>query len=238
MGKRIISQARGKGGPTYKAPSFKYKGSAKHRSFTVEEIKGQVVDIIKCPAHSAPLAIIEYEDQELNLMIAPEGLRVGDIINTGGIKDFSNGSCAFLKDVPEGTMVYNLELKPGDGGKLCRAAGAFAKVVSKINNEVVVILPSKKKKIFHINCRANIGVIAGGGFKDKPLTKAGNSFYKMKAKNKLYPKVSGGAMNAVDHPFGNARSSRKSNAKVVSRHAPPGRKVGMVAARRTGRKKK
>ena len=82
-----------------------------------------------------------------------------------------------------------------------------------------------------------MGIIAGGGRLEKPLLRAGTKFYKMKAKNKLWPKVSGNAMNAVDHPHGNKRSQRKSKAKPVSRHAPPGRKVGAVAARRTGRKK-
>ena len=108
----------------------------------------------------------------------------------------------------------------------------------KADNKITVLLPSKKKKIFNGGCRASIGVVAGGGRPDKPMLKAGNMHYKMKAKNKLYPIVSGGAMNAVDHPFGNARSSRKSKAKPVSKNAPPGRKVGMVGARRTGRRKK
>ena len=72
----------------------------------------------------------------------------------------------------------------------------------------------------------------------KPLLKAGNAYYKMKAKNKLWPRSSASAMNAVDHPFGNKRTSRKSKARPISKNAPPGRKVGTVAARRTGRKKR
>lgn len=237
MGKRIIAQARGKGGPTYKAPSFRYKGQAKHRSLTEEAVVGTVVDLIKCQAHSAPLAIIEYEDLEYSLMLAPEGIRIGDLVSAGS-QDLEVGNTLALNDIPEGALIYNLEAKPGDGGKFCRAAGTFAKVLSRSDKYVTVQLPSKKKKVFHMNCRANIGTIAGSGMQDKPLLKAGNAFYKMKAKNKLYPRVSGGAVNAVDHPFGNKRSSRKSKARVAPRNAPPGRKVGMVRARRTGRLKK
>jgi large subunit ribosomal protein L2 len=81
-------------------------------------------------------------------------------------------------------------------------------------------------------------VVAGGGRTEKPFMRAGTRFFKMKAKNKLWPKIGGSAQNAVDHPFGNKRTSRKSKARPMSRNAPPGRKVGMIAARRTGRKKK
>jgi len=87
-------------------------------------------------------------------------------------------------------------------------------------------------------CRATIGVLAGGGRPEKPLLKAGVSFYKMRAKNKLWPKVCGQSMNAVDHPHGGSRSSMKNYPYAVSRNAPPGAKVGSISARRTGRKKK
>lgn len=237
MGKRIIAQARGKGSPTYKAPSFKYKGSAKHRSITTDEMPGVVVDLVSCRGHSAPLALVEYEDLEYNLLLAPEGIKVGDQI-LSETETQTAGNIMKLQNIPVGALVYNIEMKPGDGGKFCRAAGTFAKVVGHSEDHVTVQLPSKKKKTFHKTCRANIGIVAGSGKTDKPLLKAGNAFYKMKAKNKLYPKVSGGAMNAVDHPFGNKRSSRKSKARVAPRNAPPGRKVGMVRASRSGRKKK
>ena len=94
-----------------------------------------------------------------------------------------------------------------------------------MGNGVVVQLPSKKKKTFHPDCRASIGIIAAGGKKEKPFLKAGKRFFAMKAKNKLWPKMSGSAQNAVDHPFGNKRSSRKSKARPAPRNAPPGRKL-------------
>ncbi len=237
MGKNLIQQARGKGGPRYRAPSFRYKGKATHNKFTDKIIKGIVIDIIHCQGHSAPLAEIRYENNEKILMIAPEGIKVGDSVESGG-KNINNGNILALKDLPIGTQIYNIESNPGDGGKFVRSSGTCARVIGKIGNEINVELPSKKKKMFNEKCRACIGLIAGGGRTEKPLLRAGTMFFKMKAKNKLWPKVSGSAMNAVDHPFGNARSSRKSKAKPMPRNAPPGRKVGMIAAKRTGRRKK
>ena len=237
MGKNLIQQARGKGGPRYRAPSFRYKGKATHNKFTDKIIKGIVIDIIHCQGHSAPLAQIQYEDGELCLMIMPEGLRVGDSVVVGGDVEQIHGNTTALGKLPEGSGVFNIEGVPGDGGKFCRASGTFAKVVNHNNGKTTIQLPSKKQKTFNSSCRATVDVVAGGGRTEKPIMKAGNMHYKMKAKNKLYPIVSGGAMNAVDHPFGNGRSSRKSKAKPVSRHAPPGRKVGMIAAKHTGRNK-
>jgi len=236
MGKRIIPQARGKGSPTYRAPSFRYKGKAKHKSLTTENMQGTVVDIMTCQGHSAPLVHVHYEDNEPVLMVAPEGIKVGQKITIGG-EEVETGNTLTLANIPEGTTVYNIEQQPGDGGKFCRASGTYARVITKLGDKVKIQLPSKKQKTFIGSCRATIGVIAGGGRLEKPFTKAGVRYHAMRAKNKLYPIVSGGSMNSVDHPFGNSRSSRKARAKPTSSNAPPGRKVGMVGARRTGRKK-
>ena len=97
-------------------------------------------------------------------------------------------------------------------------------------------MPSKKQKQFHPNCRATVGVIAGSGKGEKPILKAGKRHHMMKARNKLYPQTSGVAMNAVDHPFGSGRGRHKGKPTIAPRFAPPGRKVGMIRARRTGRK--
>ncbi len=240
MGKTLIQQARGKGGPTYRAPSFKYKGCAKHKRFSssAEQISGKVLDIISCRGHSAPLAVVEYHDNEICLLIAPEGIKVGDNVISNSNKNQEAGYTTQLKFLPDGTMVYNIESSPGDGGKFCRASGTYAKIINKLEGKVSVMLPSKKRREFQPTCRANIGIVAGGGRTEKPFLKAGKKLYSMKARNKLYPIVSGSAMNAVDHPFGNKRTSRKSKAKPAPKNAPPGRKVGMIRPRRTGRRKK
>ncbi len=200
-------------------------------------VKGNVLDLIHCQGHSAPLAEVQYENGETALLLAPEGIRVGDVIVSGPEAPLELGNTVPLRNLPEGTMIYNIESVPGDGGKFVRASGSFARIITKMENRIIIKLPSKKQREFHPDCRANVGIIAGGGRLEKPFLKAGVRFYKMRAKNKLWPQTSGNAMNAVDHPFGNKRSLRKSKARPVSRHAPPGRKVGMIAARRTGRKK-
>ncbi|MBW2968150.1 50S ribosomal protein L2 [Candidatus Woesearchaeota archaeon] len=237
MGKRIIPQARGKGGPTYRAPSFRYKGKAKHNRLVPAAVEGVVIDLVSCQGHTAPLAQVKYSNGETCLLLATEGMRVGQKLHSGPDVEVAKGNTTPLMNIPEGTMVHNIEAVPGDGGKFVRASGTFAKVIGKFKDKVVVQLPSKKRKSFSPDCRASIGVVAGGGRTEKPFLRAGTKYFRMKARNKLWPKVRGAAMNAVDHPFGNKRTSRKSKAKPTSRNAPPGRKVGMIAARRTGRKK-
>lgn len=236
MGKNLKQQARGKGTPTYRAPSFRYKGKTSLKSLKTqaEAVKGEIKDIIKCQGHSAPLMEVVYEDGEKILAIAPEGMKVGDEISVGDDVELAMGNTMKLKDIPEGTSVFNIEAMPGDGGKFVRSSGGFARIATRLRDRVVVELPSRKMKHFMPDCRAVVGVIAGGGRTDKPLLSAGKTYYKMKAKNKKYPVISGNAQNAVDHPLGNKRSSRSAKNKPISRHAPPGRKVGKIAARKTG----
>ena len=238
MGKRIITQRRGKGSTRYRAPSFRFAGDAKHPRQHEENIAGTIIELTHCPAHTAPLAKVKYSNGDVVMMLAPEGVRIGDEVASGAQSEIAAGNTLSLQDIPESTLVYNIESQPGDGGKFVRASGTFARVVAKTPAGVVVRLPSKRQKVFNAKCRANIGIVAGGGRLEKPLLKAGVAHYKNKARNHLYPVVSGSAMNAVDHPFGNKRTSRKSKSRPISGNAPPGRKVGIVGSRRTGRKKR
>lgn len=238
MGKRLIQQRRGKGTSVFKAKSFRYKGKVRHRAFTKELRNGKIIDLINCPGHSAPLAFIQYEDKETCLVPAPEGVKVGDAISSGAGAELSPGNSRALQNIPEGTLVYNIESRPGDGGRFCRSSGTFARVLARIRKKVLVQLPSKKQRLFDPLCRANIGIIAGDGRPEKPFYKAGRRFHAMKAKNRYYPQVKGTSMNAVAHPHGTSRSSKKGRPTIARRHAPPGAKVGMIRASRTGRRKK
>lgn len=238
MGKNLIQQRRGKGSPTYKAPSHRYHGEAKYRSVNKGILNGKILDIVKCPGHSSPLAKIDFDTGGTSLMIAPEGVRVGRNIQIGETAEVKRGNILPLKNIPEGTAIFNIENMPGDGGKFIRSTGTFGKITMKMEDKIIVQLPSKKKKTFNPNCRASIGIIAGSGRKEKPFLKAGRKYHAMRARNKLYPGVSGTSMNAVDHPFGGTKSSHKGKSGTTSRHAPPGRKVGRIAASRTGRKKR
>jgi len=238
MGKNLIQQARGKGSPTYRAPSFRYYGKIQHPKITEQTNSGKIVDLVSCPGHSAPLAEIKFEDGKKTYLLAPEGIKVGDIVKFGADAGINKGNVMSLKDIPEGTSIYNIENSPGDGGKFVRGSGTFARIMGKVGDKVVVRLPSNKQKLFRADCRASIGVIAGGGRLEKPILKAGKKYKMMRARNKLYPKVCGVSMNAVDHPFGGSSSHTKGRPTQSPRNAPPGRKVGKIAPKRTGRTKR
>lgn len=231
MGKRILQQRRGRGTHTYKSFGHHFKGAARHPLQT-----GKIIDLINCPGHSAPLISLLHPDNGKSLSLAPLGVRVGDQIAVGE-KEIKQGNVLPLKDIPEGTNVHNVENKPGDGGKFVRSSGTFAKVIAKTAHSVIIKLPSKKEKSFHPQCRASIGVIAGSGRTEKPFLKAGTKYHKMRARNRLYPRVSGTSMNAVDHPLGGTQSSHKGKPTIAPWGAPPGRKVGKIRPRRTGKKK-
>lgn len=237
MGKNLIQQARGKGSPRYRAPSFRYKGKSKYMRYEGKTLTGKIIDLVHCPGHSAPLAQIEYGNRNMILMQAPEGIRVGDKVEMGNNVGVKTGNIMPLKSIPEGTTIYNIESSPGDGGKFVRASGGSAKIINKMQNRIVVELPSARRRLFLPECRATIGVVAGSGRKEKPFLKAGTRYYAMKARNKLWPQVSGTSMNSVDHPFGGSSSSVKGGPTQASRNAPPGRKVGKIAPKNTGKKR-
>ncbi|HJO01915.1 MAG: 50S ribosomal protein L2 [Candidatus Woesearchaeota archaeon] len=237
MGKNLIQQARGKGGPRYRAPSFRYKGKSKYGNYERETLNGKIINLIHCQGHSAPLAQVEYTNGNVVLMQAPEGVRIGDKVETGVNVDIKKCNMLPLKSIPEGIDIYNIESFPGDGGKFVKSSGGSAKIITKMQNRVVVELPSAKRRDFLPDCRATIGIVAGSGRKEKPFLKAGKRYYAMKAKNKLWPQVSGSSMNSVDHPFGGSSSASKSGPTQASRNAPPGRKVGKIAPKKTGKKR-
>ncbi len=105
MGKNLIQQARGKGGPTYRAPSFKYKAKV---SYPKNGQTGIIVDFIKCRGHSSPLAKIKYDSGEETFVIAAEGIKTGDKINIGDVAPLEQGNTLHLKDVPIGTALFNI----------------------------------------------------------------------------------------------------------------------------------
>lgn len=230
MGKNITQQKRGKGSPVYKKPSFRFAGKIEYRQGTSYLVE----DIIKCPIHTAPLAQVKYDSGETGHLIAPEGMRVGDQ-KTIGQDQVEIGNVLALKDIPEGVTIFNIESRPGDGGKFVRASGLSARIVGKTENEIRVLLPSRVEKIFNPDCRATIGTIAGSGRPEKPFVKAGNKYHLARAKHQYWPSVSGTSKNAVAHPYGKGRSSKKGRPTIAPAHAPPGRKVGKIRPRQTGR---
>ncbi|MEF8787050.1 MAG: 50S ribosomal protein L2 [Haloarculaceae archaeon] len=236
MGRRIQGQRRGRGTPTFRAPSHRYKSDLQHRN--VEDgdvVSGTIVDIEHDPARSAPVAAVEFEDGDHRLVLAPEGVGVGDTIQVGVSSAIEPGNTLPLAEIPEGVPICNVESNQGDGGKFARASGVNATLMAHDRNVAVVQLPSGDVVRLDPQCRATIGVVAGGGRTEKPMVKAGNKYHKMKARGTKWPNVRGVAMNAVDHPFGGGGRQHPGKPKSISRNAPPGRKVGDIASRRTGR---
>ena len=253
MGRRIQGQRRGRGTPTFRAPSHRYKTELGHRSTEDDEVvAGEVIGIEHDPARSAPIAEVAFDDSgtpeasrandkandgDRRLVLAPEGVRVGEEIQIGVSAEIKPGNTLPLAEIPEGIPVCNVERQPGDGGKFARASGTSARLITHDRRVAVVQLPSGQSKRLSPQCRATIGVVAGGGRTEKPFVKAGNKHHKMKSRGTKYPRVRGVAMNAVDHPHGGGGRQHPGLPKSVSQHTPPGRKVGDIASRRTGRGK-
>ena len=149
------------------------------------------------PNRSAFISLIKYDDGELSYIISPKNLKVGDKILSGEDVEIKNGNCLPLKNIPVGTNIHNIELKPGAGGQLVRSAGSSAQIVSKETPYVQVKLVSGEIRHINKNSRATIGEISNPDQKNIKLGKAGRKRYLG-----FRPKVRGVVMNPVDHPHG------------------------------------
>lgn len=234
MGKRTRSQRKGRGG-IYSSPSHRHRGKVSHPR--MESGGGTVKVIMHDPGRTAPVAEVEFDNREKVLIVAPFNLAESQNIEVGEEASLNVGNILPLARIPEGTPVHNIELKSGDGGKLVRAAGTSATVVSQ-GSKTVVQLPSGSFKALDPKCRASIGVVAGGGHKEKPLAKAGKKHHIYRSKPKRFPVVSGVSMNAVNHPHGGGGHPHVGRPSTVSKHAPPGKKVGRLSSRKGGKGKK
>src|SRR5271170_4193138 len=174
MGKRLKMQRRGKGSNAYRKPPNTFKADVNFRSKLIEgKATAEVVDFIDDPGHTGLLMKVRYDDFTENILLAPEGIKIGDKIQEGAAADLMLGSIMPLKSIPDGMLIYNIEVKPGDGGKMARVAGAYATIKSHIGEKVTVFLPSKKSVDLYGDCRAEIGAVAGGGVGAQPIMKAG-----------------------------------------------------------------
>jgi large subunit ribosomal protein L2 len=164
-------------------------------------------------------------------------MSVGQEFTIGPAGQPKDGNVLPLARIPEGTRVCNIELRPGDGGKFVRASGTSAVLFSKADGRAILKLPSGKNILISDRCRATIGEIAGGGRREKPFLRAGARHHAMRASGRVYPRMRGIAMAVVYHPFGGGRHQHPGKSTSTSRNAPPGRKVGLIAPRKTGRKR-
>jgi len=245
MGRRIRAQRKGRGS-VFKSHNKHRKGPAKLRPIDYAErhgyIRGVVRDIIHDPGRGAPLAIVKFRNQykykhDKELIVAAEGMFTGQFIFCGRKAPLSVGNVLPVGEMPEGTAICNLEEKFGDRGRLAKTSGNYATIVAHNpdTRKTRVRLPSGAKKVIPSANRAMIGIVAGGGRTDKPLLKAGRAYHKYKAKRNCWPVVRGVAMNPVEHPHGGGNHQHIGHPSTVKRGTSAGRKVGLIAARRTGR---
>lgn len=238
MGKRILAQRAGRGTSTFRSPSHLRVAEARYPPPSDSTRKGVVMELVHDPGRWVPLARIVLEDGVEFYTPAAEGVYQGQVVYVGPQAPVAVGNILPLSSIPEGTKVFNVELRPGDGGKLARQAGSYSVVLGKSGRYVIILLPSGEQKMVLGTCRATVGVPAGAGRTEKPLLKAGASYHKWKVKARKWPRVRGVVMNPVSHPHGGGSHQSVSRSTTVSRHAPPGRKVGHIAARRAGRRKR
>jgi large subunit ribosomal protein L8e len=245
MGRQIRGQRKGRGG-IFKAHVFHRQGAQKLRPLDFHEREGYIQGVVNEIKHDAgrgaPLALISFRNPykygtEKSLMVAAEGMYSGQFVYAGSKAKLAVGNILPLSSMPEGTIICNVEQQAGDRGKLARASGNYATIVTHDADHGLthIRLPSGMRKTLASTARAMVGVVAGGGRLDKPLLKAGRSHHKYKMKRNGWPRVRGVAMNPVEHPHGGGNHQHIGKPSTVKRGTPPGRKVGLIAARRTGR---
>merc|ERR1712224_328977 len=200
-------------------------------------------DIIHDPGRGAPLAKLHFHNSrkykiDKHLVPAVEGTYTGQFVYCGKKAQLIVGNTLPVKSMPEGTVVSNLEVRPGDRGVIARCSGDYCSIIAHDfdRSRTKVRLPSGSKKWVLNNCRATVGIVAGGGCMDKPMLKAGRAYHKYRVKRNCWPKVRGVAMNPVEHPHGGGNHQHVGHPTTSARASVPGQKVGLIAARRTGQK--
>jgi len=245
MGRVIRGQRKGPGG-IFKSHTKHRKGAAKMRVNDYAErngfIRGTVQDIIHDPGRGAPLARVSFRNaykfkKDKHLFIAVEGSYTGQFLYCGKKAELAIGNILPLCSMPEGTIICNVESKVGDRGTLSRTSGDYCTLVTHdpAKGKSTIRLPSGLKKVLSSDCRATVGIVAGGGRLDKPMLKAGRAFHKYRVKRNCWPKVRGVAMNPVEHPHGGGNHQHIGHASTCNQMSVPGQKCGLIGARRSGR---
>ncbi len=171
-----------------------------------EQVLGKVAAIEYDPNRSARLALLNYGDGEKRYILAPVGLRPGDVVSAGEGADIKPGNALPLRLIPTGTMVHNIELKPGRGAQLARSAGASAQLMAKEGSQALLKLPSGELRYVQMTCRATVGQVGNVDHENVSIGKAGRNRWRGKRSH-----VRGMAMNPVDHPHGGGEGRSKGN---------------------------
>ena len=189
---------------SYGRITVRHHGGGNKQKYRIIDFKRDKVDMPATvmtleydPNRSAHIALLKYEDGEKRYILAPNDLRVGDVVLSGETADIKPGNCLPIKNIPLGTMIHNIELYPGRGGQLVRSAGAAAQLMAKEGEAAQVRLPSGEVRYIKMNCRATIGQVGNIDHENVQIGKAGR-----KRHMGVRPTVRGSVMNPVDHPHG------------------------------------
>ncbi|NLM78364.1 MAG: 50S ribosomal protein L2 [Ruminococcaceae bacterium] len=203
--KKLLARRKKTGGRnSYGRITVRHIGGGNRRKIRVidwkrskDGIPATVKAIEYDPNRTAYLALLHYADGEKTYILAPEGLKPGAVVESGPAADIVAGNALKLETIPDGTIIHNIELKPGKGAQMVRTAGAYAQLMAKENNYAQVRLPSGEVRMVSVNCRATIGSVGNSEHENISIGKAGR-----KRHMGVRPTVRGVVMNPVDHPHG------------------------------------
>lgn len=200
----LVSLKKHSGRNSYGRITVRHKGGGVRRKYRLIDFKrnttdaeATVVSIEYDPNRSANIALIQYEDGKKAYIIAPDKLSVGDKIRSSVEADIKPGNCLPLEFIPLGTLIHNVEMHPGKGAQLVRAAGMYAQVMAKENGYAQLRLPSGEVRMIALNCKATVGTVGNSDHENVNLGKAGR-----KRHMGVRPTVRGSVMNPNDHPHG------------------------------------
>ena len=189
---------------SYGRITVRHRGGGNRRKYRIIDFKrnkdcmpATVIGVEYDPNRSANIALVQYEDGEKAYIIAPIGLTDGDVVVSGEGADIKPGNALFIKDIPVGTLIHNIELYPGKGAQLVRSAGNSAQLMAKEGDYAQVRLPSGEVRMIRLDCKATIGVVGNQQHENVSIGKAGR-----KRHMGWRPTVRGVVMNPNDHPHG------------------------------------
>jgi large subunit ribosomal protein L2 len=213
--------------------TMRRRGGGHKRKYRIIDFKrnktgvpARVLEIEYDPNRTANIALVEYQDGERRYILHPTGLKVGDEVQSGSGADIRTGNALPLAEIPLGTTVHNIELRPGKGGQMARSAGAGVQLVAKEGDFVTLRMPSTEMRMVRRECMATIGQIGNVDHSKQSVGKAGANRWRGRR-----PKVRGVAMNPIDHPLGGGEGKSSGGRHTVS---PWGKPEGV----KTRRKKK
>lgn len=200
----LVSLSNKSGRNSYGRITVRHRGGGNRVKYRIIDFKrdktdmsAKVLSVEYDPNRSAYISLVQYEDGEKRYILAPLGLKAGDTIVSGTGADIKPGNSLQLKDIPVGTFIHNIELYPGRGGQIARAAGNLAQLMAKENGYALVRLPSGELRNFQPECRATIGQVGNIDHENVKIGKAGR-----KRHMGIRPTVRGSVMNPNDHPHG------------------------------------